>query len=193
MSPLPGTAPDPWGGTVHPSPTRMSPPSAPETDFRDSMARLGGGVTVVSTRDAVGRDCGITATAVSSVSLDPPLVLVCVRRGGFVHDALVVSDGWAISMLAHDQADLARYAARHRVPGDRDDFSRWPHRRGDLSGALVFTGGVAAVECVPYEIADAGDHAVCIGRVVAVAPDAAGVHPLLYVDRGYTTPGDPPP
>ncbi|MGH9250752.1 MAG: flavin reductase family protein, partial [Acidimicrobiales bacterium] len=102
------------------------PPSAPVDEFRDAMARLAGGVGVLTMTDPVGRDCGITVTAVSSVSLEPPLVLVCVRRGGFVHDALFVADGWALTLLADDQTGLARYAARHRHPGDRDDFSAWP-------------------------------------------------------------------
>lgn len=192
MNAVPGPAPDPWGGgTLAPGPP-LVPPSAPEPAFRDAMARLAGGVAVVTTLDAVGRDCGITVTAASAVSLDPPLVLVCVRRGGFVHDALTVSDGWAMSMLADDQVDLARYAARHRVPGDRDDFSPWAHRRGEASGALIITGGVAAVECLPYDVVDAGDHAVCIGRVVATADDTTGDHPLVYVDRDYAVPRDAP-
>lgn len=183
---MPGPAHDPWVGTLAPGPP-LVPPSAPEPAFRDAMARLSGGVAVVTTLDAVGRDCGITVTAVSSVSLDPPLVLVCIRRGSFIHDALTVADGWALSMLADDQVDLARYAARHRVPGDRDDFSRWAHRRGEASGALVLTGGVAAIECLPYDVVDAGDHAVCVGRVVVAADDTTGEHPLAYVDRGYTS------
>lgn len=161
------------------------PPSAAVDDYRDAMARVAGGVGVLTTRDPAGRDCGITVTALSSVSLVPPLVLTCVRRGGFVHDALLVADGWALTMLAEDQVELARYAARHRHPGSRDDFSPWVVRRGDESGALVFTGGVSAIECVPFDLVDAGDHTVAIGRVVAVAAGLAGERPLLYVDRGY--------
>jgi flavin reductase (DIM6/NTAB) family NADH-FMN oxidoreductase RutF len=152
--------------------------------YRDAMSRLAGGVGLLATRDPVGRGCGITVTAVSSVSLDPPLVLVCVKRDGFIHDALYVSSGWALTMLAVDQVDLAEYAARHRHPGDRDDFSRWASRAG-VDGALVFTGGVSAVECVPVQFVDAGDHTIAIGRVVEVADDMSGDRPLIYVDRGY--------
>ena len=54
-----------------------------------------------------------------------------------------------LALLADDQVDLARYAARHRHPGDRDDFSPWKRRRGSAVEALVFTHGVAVVECVP--------------------------------------------
>jgi flavin reductase (DIM6/NTAB) family NADH-FMN oxidoreductase RutF len=167
------------------------PPSAPVDDYRDAMARLAGGVGVLAMKDPVGRDCGITVTALSSVSLEPPLVLTCVRRGGFVHDALFVADGWALTMLADDQIELAHYAARHRHPGDKDDFSRWARRRGAESDALIFTGGVSAVDCVPYELVDAGDHTVAIGRVVSVANGLTGAQPLLYVDRGYHATGTP--
>ena len=185
MSALP--APTPWSD---PRPVvDERPPSAPVDDFRDAMARLAGGVGLLTMQDPVGRDCGITVTALSSVSLDPPLVLTCVRRGGFVHDALLVADGWTLTMLADDQHSLAVYAARHRHPGDKDDFSAWARRRGNESGALVFTGGVSAVECVPYDLVDAGDHTVAIGRVVAVAGDLVGERPLLYVDRGYHAAG----
>ena len=167
------------------------PPSAPVDRFRDAVSRLAGGVGVIATVDPVGRDCGITVTAVSSVSLEPPLILTCVRRGGFIHDALLVADGLALTLLADDQTNLARYAARHRHPGDRDDFSAWPSRRGDASGALVFTGGVSAVECVPYDLVDAGDHTVAIGRVVGIPVDLVGEQPLVYVDRGYRASGRP--
>ncbi len=181
-------APDPWAGAVRGSrPAPLEPRSVDGQPFLDAMARLAGGVVVLTTRDVVGRDCGITVTACSAVSLDPPLVLVSVRRSGFVHDALSVSEGWAMTMLATDQVDLARYASRHRAPGDRDDFSRWPHLRGSRTDALLFAGGVAAVECVPYDSLDAGDHTIVVGRVVAATADPAGQPPLVYVDRGYAT------
>lgn len=173
------SAPRPWGGP--------HPDGDPGTqDFRDAMSRLAGGVGLLATRDPVGRDCAITVTAVTSVSLEPPMLLVCVKREGFIHDALYVSAGWTVTMLADDQVDLAEYAARHRHPGDRDDFSRWPSRRG-VDGTMVVTGGVSAVECVPERFIDAGDHVVAIGLVVAVAADMTGERPLVYVDRAYRT------
>ncbi len=165
----------------------QDPPSAGDADFRDAMARLASGVSVLTTCDAVGRDVGVTVTSFAAVSLDPPLVLVCVRCDRFIADALAVSDGWAVSMLAEDQVGLARYAARHRHPGSRDDFGRWPHRRG-IGGAVVLTGGVSLVECVRYAEYEGGDHLIVVGRAVGVevVPDRA---PLLYVDRRYRAEG----
>ena len=158
--------------------------SAP-LDLRRAMAHLASGVSILSTRDVVGRDCALTVTSLVSLSLVPPLCLVAVKRGGFLHDALEVADGWSVTMLAKGQVDLARYAARHRYPGDVDDFSPYQSRRGAHSGALYFTGGVAAVECVPEQQVAAGDHSIAIGRVVHLPADCVGEQPLLYHERDY--------
>ncbi|NDL59243.1 flavin reductase family protein [Phytoactinopolyspora mesophila] len=161
-----------------------------EREFRNAMARLAAGVGVLSTLDPIGRACGLTVTAVSSVSLEPPLVLVCVKKDGFIHDALFVADGWSITFLAADQLDAAHYFARHRYPGDRDDFSPWRTSRAD-SGELILTGGMAAVTCVPHEMVDAGDHSVAIGRVVHIPEHMTGETPLIHGDRAYFAPGTP--
>ncbi|WP_166351571.1 flavin reductase family protein [Phytoactinopolyspora limicola] len=160
--------------------------------FREAMARLSGGVAVLTTLDPIGRACGLTVTAVSSVSLSPPLVLVCVKREGFIHDALFVADGWSLTFLASDQLDAAEYFARHRYPGDRDDFSAWPARRSN-TGEFVLTGGVAAVTCAPFQLVEAGDHTIAIGEVVHVPDDMTGGTPLVHGDRAYFTPGGPAP
>jgi flavin reductase (DIM6/NTAB) family NADH-FMN oxidoreductase RutF len=158
-------------------------------DLRVPMAELASGVSVLTTRDVVGRDCGLTVTSLASLSLSPPLCLVAVKRGGFLHDALEVADGWAFTMLARDQVDLARYAARHRYPSDTDDFAAFAHRRGPASGALYFTAGVAAIECLPERLVPSGDHTIVVGRVVAVADDCTGEQPLLYHRRRYSSLG----
>lgn len=152
------------------------------------MARLAGGVAVLTTLDPVGRQCGLTVTAVASLSLEPPMVMVAVKKDGFIHDALYVADGWSVTLLSADQVDLAHYAARPRGPGDRDDFSPWP-RRPAVTGEWVFTDGVAAVECRGERFVDAGDHTIAIGLVASVAADTTGRVPLVHVDRMYSEPG----
>lgn len=180
--------PKPWNIPPQHSAAINGTSSQPQADFRDAMARLAGGVAVLSTLDPMGRQCGLTVTAVSSVSLDPPLVLVCVKKDGFIHDALYVAEGWSLTFLAIEQLDLATYAARHRYPGDRDDFSSWSSRPSD-NGELIFTGGVAAVECLPHALVDAGDHTIAVGRVARVAAGLSGEVPLVHVDRSYYRPG----
>jgi flavin reductase (DIM6/NTAB) family NADH-FMN oxidoreductase RutF len=157
----------------------------PELDLRQAMAHLATGVCVLTTRDVVGRDCGLTVTSVASLSLRPPLCLGAVRRGGFLHDALEVADGWALTVLSTGQVDLARYASRHRYPSDVDDFSAFATRRGRASGSLYFTAGLAALECRPFDLVPAGDHSLVIGHVVAMPDDCVGEDPLLYHRRAY--------
>ncbi len=177
---------DPWS----PGEPSRWPDSVDDRAFRDAMARLGSGVCVLTTLDLVGRDCGLTMTAVASLSLEPPLVVAAVRHGSFIHDALSVADGWALTILADDQLDLARYASRHRYPTDADDFGAWQTVRARGSGALVFSGGIAAVDCVPHLLVDAGDHTLAVGRVVSTAFPSLGKTPLLHVDRKWYRPGD---
>jgi flavin reductase (DIM6/NTAB) family NADH-FMN oxidoreductase RutF len=116
-------------------------------------------------------------------------VMVGIRHGSFVHDALYVADGFALTVLAAEQLDLARYAARHRYPTDADDFTPWRSVRAKESGALVFPGGLAATDCVPYNFVDAGDHVIVIGRAVQTTFSCTGEVPLLHVDRRYYVPG----
>jgi len=170
-------APDP----AHPTPTV---PAASDIAFRNAMSRLASGVTVLTCLDPMGRDCALTVTAVTSVSREPALVLVCVKQDGFTHDAMSVSDGWVLNMLSTEQLDLSTYAARHRAPGDRDDLRTWFSHRSPSTGAAVLTGTVATVECVPYSSTDGGDHNVMIGRVVAATAAELGT-PMVHVDRGY--------
>jgi len=80
------------------------------------------------------------------------------------------------------------------VPTPSDEpTSTVASRPGDASGALVFTGGVSAVECVPYDLVDAGGHTVAIGRVFGIPVDLVGGQPLVYVDRGTTPQAGPSP
>jgi flavin reductase (DIM6/NTAB) family NADH-FMN oxidoreductase RutF len=162
-------------------------PDADPVDIRVPMTQLASGVSLITTRDVVGRDCGLTITSLVSLSLDPPLCLIAVKRGGFLHDALEVSDGWAVTMLSVEQVGLAQYAARHRYPSDTDDFASYAHRRAQASDALYFTDGVAALDCVSERLIPSGDHTIVVGRVVALADDCTGRAPLVYHRRRYTT------
>ena len=149
------------------------------------MSHLASGVSLLATRDVVGRDCALTVSSFVSLSLVPPLCLVAVKRGGFMHDALEVGEGWSITMLSTAQVDLARYAARHRYPSDTDDFSAFASRRSETSGSLYFPAGLAALDCVPERLVPSGDHTIAVGRVVAAPSDCTGTNPLVYHRRHY--------
>jgi flavin reductase (DIM6/NTAB) family NADH-FMN oxidoreductase RutF len=152
------------------------------------VAHVASGVSVLTTRDREGRDCVLTVTSLVSLSLEPPLVLVAVRRGGFIYDALRAADAWAVTILASTQVPLADYAARRRGLGGVDDFTEFAGVRGPMSGALYFPAGMTALECVPHQVTAAGTHLVAVAEVVGL-PACHGEQPLLYHHRQYRAVG----
>lgn len=146
--------------------------------FRRAMANFASGVTVVTTSGAGGRPYGLTATAFSSVSLRPPLVLVCVGHESETHPHFRTHGVFAVHFLREDQQDLsARFATSG---GDKFQGLDW---RSGLTGAPVLTGVLACLECRLVDTHEAGDHTILIGQVEeATAPEG---RPLLYFRGRY--------
>ena len=152
--------------------------------FGDVLGAFASGVTLVTVAD--GRDdVGTTVSAFCPVSLDPPLVLVSLIAGSYPAELLGRVDRFAVTLLAAGQRMLAgRFAAAGR-PGARLMLDGVPHRRGELSGGLIPTGGLAAIECAATRRVPAGDHLLVIADVVAVAYVAASGQPLIRFRGGY--------
>ena len=154
---------------------------APET-FREVMGRLAGGVTVVTARDAAGEPRGFTATAVCSVSLDPPLVLVCVGRDAHTLPAIRTAGRYVLNFLPSGGASCAdRFAGSEERKFDNVQWAPAP------GGSPVLEGSLAWVECVVERELEAGDHAVFIGRVTdgrLALPDRT---PLVHFGGRYHT------
>lgn len=149
------------------------------------------GVTVVtSMRGSDGR--GMTANAFTSVSLDPLLVLVCVRADSEMRRLLDKSHRFAVSVLAADQQGVASWFANPKRPQGRAQFDNvdwWP---GRATGAPVIRGCLAWLECAVAERVSAGDHLVLIGRVLDLGRSAAG-EPLVFFNGSYMTATTPVP
>lgn len=156
----------------------MSEPVIDPDVFRQAMGRLATGVAVVSTL-ADGHDHAMTANAVTSVSLDPVLVLVCVEREARFHDAVVQAGVWGVSVLDASARGTAQWlASRGRpLPGQLD---RVPHHRGERTGVALVDASLATLECRTVGVYPGGDHSIVVGEVVnigiALDPGAA----LLY-------------
>lgn len=150
--------------------------------FRDVMARFVSGVVVVTTNDPDGYH-GVTVTAFASVSLDPPLVLVCIDREIQSHDKIASAPAWAVNMLDRSQSFLADQFSG-RAPLADPTFSRVPHRLGALDVPLI-EGCVAWVECRPWAAYPGGDHTIFVGEVADLAVGTAD-DPLVYHDRQFT-------
>ena len=141
--------------------------------FRKVMGLRAVGVTVVTTRDRHGEPRGLTATAVCSASLSPPLILVCIDRKAECHQAIQEAEVFTVNLLREDQEPLSRHFARK--------FKGIPHSSG-ITGSPILDDVLAHVECRVQARYPSGDHTIFLGEVVGagVAPlDDAG-SPLLH-------------
>lgn len=157
--------------------------------FTEAMAQLAAGVAVITVRD--GRDdLGATVSALMSVSLEPPLVLVSLASRGYLCEVLLRQDRWAASLLSSGQAAVASRFATAGRPSARLLVAGTPHHRGEHSGALVVDGGVAALEAETVQVVPAGDHTLFLGRVLAVGYVTPARQPLIRL-RGRYRPMSP--
>ncbi len=144
---------------------------------RKIMGQFATGVTVITLQD--GDDTwGMTANAVTSVSLDPPLVLVCVQRDNQTHPRLKQAGSFAMNILAADQQDLSD---RYAYLGPKDCSGLELSRA--VTGAPILPGTLGHVDCEVREIFAAGDHDIFLGEIVA--GELAEGEPLLYYQGGY--------
>jgi flavin reductase (DIM6/NTAB) family NADH-FMN oxidoreductase RutF len=152
-----------------------------QQEFRSALRRVAAGVTVVTTRDPDGLPTGLTASAFTSVSLDPPLVLVCVDRAARAHDPLVAHGWFAVNVLASGQEWLSRLFAST----SEDKFAGVPFREG-RAGLPLLEGVLASLECRVVARHPGGDHTIFVGEVEAACVAAAGARqPLVYFESAY--------
>jgi flavin reductase (DIM6/NTAB) family NADH-FMN oxidoreductase RutF len=147
--------------------------------FRAVLSHLASGVSVITTRDSDGRDHGMTVTAMCSLSLDPPLVLVCVDRAATMYPHLLRAAHFAVSMLASEQEALSR-----RFALIRDDRFEGVAYTRDRTGCALVDDALAHIECDMWAQYDGGDHTIFVGRVVRAAVREA--EPLVYYRGRYT-------
>jgi flavin reductase (DIM6/NTAB) family NADH-FMN oxidoreductase RutF len=153
-------------------------------EFRQAVGSFATGVTVVTTRSGE-HGYGMTANSFSSVSLDPPLVLVCAIAGTEGSEVLSRNGKFAVNILAADQEPISRYFSSKDRPRGRDAFRDVAHTMG-VTGCPILDGVAGHLDCTLVASHDAGDHVIFIGEVQAldVAPDVA---PLLFHGGGYRT------
>ncbi|MFC5183333.1 flavin reductase family protein [Actinomadura harenae] len=135
------------------------------------------GVTVLTCGGA--RPHGMTANSFSSVSLDPPLVLVCVDRDAVMHAALLDTEFFGVSVLAADQEKVARHFADRRRPLGMAQFDAIDWEPGECTGVPLVADALASFECRRWRGYDGGDHTIFVGRLLAASrrdPDALVFH-----------------
>jgi len=145
--------------------------------LRSVMASFPTGVTVVAARSDGGDPVGLTVNSFTSVSLEPPLVLVCLGQGSSSHDPIVAAGGFAVSVLAASQGGVAMRFARRPSEG-RFDGVEWIEAP---SGHPVIAGASAWLDCSIHEVIRAGDHSILLGLTKACG---SGEEPALVFHRG---------
>jgi len=141
------------------------------SEFRNVMGRFVTGVTVVTVRDSTGPH-GVTVNSFTSLSLEPPMILVCLRRTGRSAAAMRRSAHFGVSILGADQEQLGRFFARADRPSGADAFDQVPHRAG-RGGVPLIEGAAAQLECLVRQRIGAGDHLMYVGEVVGLQVDGA--------------------
>jgi len=147
-------------------------------EFRSALGRFPSGVTVVTTKAADGSDQGMTVNAFCSVSLEPPLVLICIEKTASVHEALTRAPGFVVNILSAKQEQIAR---RFSIV-DIDRFEGVGFSRS-RNGIAVLEDVLGVIECNRFALDDAGDHTIIVGEVEATRAENGA--PLLYYRGGY--------
>lgn len=154
-------------------------------EFRSAMSRLPTGVTVVTAPGERGPS-GLTANAVASLSLEPPLMLACLDRGSRTLREVEHSGRFGVNVLAADQEELARRFATKREMHEKWDGIVWRER----DGIPAIDGTVASVACELRDVLAGGDHVILTGKVLAL--DAGEGDPLVFYRGEYMGLGEVP-
>jgi crotonobetainyl-CoA:carnitine CoA-transferase CaiB-like acyl-CoA transferase/flavin reductase (DIM6/NTAB) family NADH-FMN oxidoreductase RutF len=132
--------------------------------LRDAFGRFATGVTVVTTRQPDGTPRGFTANSFTSVSLDPPLLLVCIGKAALSCETFANAGHFAVNILSDDQKDVSGLFASQSA--EKFEIAKW---HPDAQDVPVIDGALASFSCAHHRLVDAGDHLILIGRVVDYA------------------------
>lgn len=146
--------------------------------LRDAFGSFATGVTVVTTRQPDGTPRGFTANSFTSVSLDPPLLLVCIGKAAHSCDSFAQADNFAVNILADDQKEVSGLFASQSP--DKFDLANW---RLDAQNIPLIDGTIANFSCARHRLVDAGDHLILIGRVLGFETSEGA--PLGYYNGAY--------
>ncbi len=153
-----------------------------QTGLKQVMRIYPQGVTVVTAVLPEG-PTGMTVSSFTSVSLEPPLVLISIAKSSALHAAILEAKSYAINFLADDQKSVSDRFAGRTEKSDRFEGIRFT--RG-VTGSPIITGARAALECRPWKVYEGGDHSILVGEVVS-ARTMNSKRPLVYYSQQYTT------
>ena len=158
-------------------------PEISPAQLRDAMGHFATGVTVITTVGPDGEPVGTTANAVTSLSLEPPLVLACFDLKSATRAAITNHGAFAVNVLGHRQRQLSANFAKRGLAAAWDQVR---HHRGP-TGSPRLADVIAVIECTVEHALPGGDHEIVIGRVRHVETDSEGATPLLFWRGKYTS------
>jgi flavin reductase (DIM6/NTAB) family NADH-FMN oxidoreductase RutF len=147
-------------------------------ELRRILGHFATGVTVITTKDDAGSPFGLTANAFTSLSLNPPLILICVDKGAQCYSCFVESNVFTVNFLHEDQEDISRRFATKGA----DKFAGLSWHEGS-HGAAVLDGAIGHLECKIVQSYDGGDHTIIVGEVLHGV--ASHDRPLLFFRGKY--------
>jgi flavin reductase (DIM6/NTAB) family NADH-FMN oxidoreductase RutF len=150
--------------------------------LRGVLGKFATGITVVTAGTSAPR--GMTANSFTSVSLDPPLILVCVLRGAAMHEVILESEAFAVSVLSAGQEGVARHFADHRRPRGKQEFEVVDAVPGRYTGTPILSDALAWLECRLAAVYDGGDHSIFVGEVLDLGR-GSGDDALLFYGGGF--------
>ncbi|MFX3635685.1 MAG: flavin reductase family protein [Candidatus Pristimantibacillus sp.] len=151
------------------------------TVWRSTMGKFATGVTIITTIDTEGNPMGMTANAFTSLSLDPPLVLICIDNKSGTLTQLLASKKYCVNLLASSQENLSRIFARR---GGAEKFENVPYSAG-VTGVPVLDGCLASVECMVTNVVEGGDHLILVGEGIQIHEVGDATEPLIFYKGKY--------
>ena len=160
----------------------MSTAELDPAHFRELLGRFATGVTVLTVATSEGKPLGMTANSLTSVSLHPPLISVCIDREAELHDVIINASKFVVNVLRSPQEELARrFSDKHEDRFDGIGYHSNPE------GLILLDGVIAHLICERYGEYPGGDHTIVLGQVVAGTTYEG--HPLLFYRGGYAALG----
>ncbi len=153
------------------------PDAVPEAEYKHAMRRVVSPVAVITACSQSGRN-GLTATAICSVTTNPPTIVVCVNRQAKMLSLVEENGAFAVNFLSEQQSDIARAFSTHQLEGEaRLASGSWTNLK---TGAPILEGSVSSFDCVLEQSLIHGTHEILFGRVVAIT--STEFNALLYRD-----------
>lgn len=150
-------------------------------DFRDVLRHFASGVTIVTIQTPDGKRAGLTVSAFTSISDDPPLIIVAINKKAYGHELLTQEGAtFAVNLLGADQMELSnRFASKVE---DRFAVGEW---KTAVTNAPILADSLAWLDCTVHAIHDGGSHSIFAGRVQATSVPRPDDLPLVYWNRNY--------